>query len=116
MTVHMLMMPDPKKGDSLAAMHWDDEAGTIGGEHSDVPVIRQLFDAPTPYFFGSAAASWDLHDPAHSIEEMNIILRARYQNLVDNFEDGLPPPFKNLEPRRPDGREELYDDDGNLMT
>ena len=116
MTVHQLILPDMKKGDSLVAMFWDDDAGTVGGEHSDVPILQQIFDEKKPYIFGDASGSWELKDPAHSVEEMNVIIRAGYQHLVDDSESLLPPAFRGLEPPEPQGAERLYDDDGNLMT
>ena len=71
-------MPDRMRGDEPRTVIWDDEAGIVAGDHSDVAHIRELFDAPKPVTIGGPWGMWDLVDPAHDPVEFLTLLADEY--------------------------------------
>ena len=62
---------------------WDDEAGTVAGDHSRVAPIRARFDAPKPVTIGGPWGMWDLVDPAHDPVEFLTLLADEYWPILD---------------------------------
>ena len=44
MATHRITMQDRMRGREPRTITWDDEAGTVAGDHSDVAHIRERFD------------------------------------------------------------------------
>ena len=53
------------RGREPRTITWDDEAGTVAGDHYEVAYIRERFEAPKPVTIGGPWRLWDLVDPAH---------------------------------------------------
>ncbi len=66
---HTILNPDIEYGDELRTIVWDDEAGTVEGDHSEVPVFRGYFEVAAKYgrcaLSGGPAYLYLLKDPAH---------------------------------------------------
>ena len=98
MATHTIMFPDIVVGRAPRSIVWDDEAGTVEGEHSRLDVIREAFAEPTPYEFGTESHYWRLEDPAHNPADLLTVLSV----LIDwqAFDDPrlvLPPVFDGVE-------------------
>ena len=99
MAKHTIMFPDWMVGREPRSIVWDDEAGAVEGDHSQIDVIRRAFAKPTPYVIGDVAHHWTLEDPAHNPADLLTVLSL----LVDwqAFDDPrlvLPPVFDGVEP------------------
>ncbi len=70
----------------MARIVWDDAAGTVAGDHSHLPQIRDAI-GNGPLSLGCPHGSVELLDPAHSPEDFLAALRA---NL--SWTDGLELP------------------------
>ena len=55
MGVHTIMAPDYRYGGKLRDIVWDDVAGTVSGEHVEVPSIQEILDGPIPVNLGGCA-------------------------------------------------------------
>ena len=98
MAKHTIMFPDWMVGREPRSIVWDDEAGTVEGDHSQLDSIREAFAEPTPYIIGDVAHYWTLDDPAHNPADLLTVLSL----LVDwqAFDDPrlvLPPVFDGVE-------------------
>ena len=95
MAQHTIMFPDIMVGRELRSIVWDDEAGTVEGEHSRLDRIREALAEPTPLVIPSIAASWTLNDPAHDPADFLALL---YRRIDDRAVRNLPPVFDGIEP------------------
>ena len=48
MTVHTIMLLDMMHGRESRSVVWDDEAGTVTGEHSKAPWMQRVLADPPP--------------------------------------------------------------------
>ena len=73
---------------------WDDEAGTVDGDHYSVPRIREWIEAPTPLLVREFAVQVQLQDPAHRPEEFLRLVE------IATAADGtpLPPALRDVVP------------------
>ena len=98
MAIHTITLPDWMRGDELRSILWDDEAGTVDGDHSLVPDFRRVFDAPKPVTVGDPGGTWDLHDPAHDVVEFLTHLGVVFWPALDEpLRSTLPPVFDGVE-------------------
>ena len=120
MAVHTIMLPDRMRGRELRSIVWDDEAGTVSGDHYRVVdgSIQRKLDRPKPMEVGGPWGYWKLHDPAHDPAEFLIVLRQFCGHIVyEPLRSTLPPVFDGIELRPWDiGPSLLYDGQGNLIT
>ena len=65
MTVYTIRLPDASRGDDLRPIVWDDEAGTVTGEHSDVPQLQEALAEPVPVVLPHITGPLTLRDPGH---------------------------------------------------
>ena len=90
-------MPDRMRGRELRTITWDDEAGTVAGDHSRVAYIRARFDAPKPVTVGGPWGVWDLVDPAHDPVEFLTLLADEYCPILrPPLRETLPAVFDGL--------------------
>ena len=116
MAIHTIVMPDDAHGEVPRRIVWDDEAGTVRGDHYRVPDIQQIIDAPKPVTVGGGHI-WHLHDPGHDPAEFYQLLCVVYWPIGEEpLRSTLPPVFDGVEAPEGEPGEELYDKHGNLMT
>ena len=117
MARHTIRLPDLMRGRELRTIIWDDEAGTLEGDHSDIEYLRRTFAAPKPVTRGYAAGVWHLQDPAHDPAEFLIDLWLVCNGILrEPLRSTLPTIFDGIEIRPPDIVQDiLYDEDGNVM-
>ena len=97
MAKHTLMVPDFMVGRELRSIVWDDEAGTVEGEHSQIDDLREDLAKPTPYVVHNIAASWTLDDPAHDPADfLALIGFVDWRVLEDPLRSTLPPVFDGV--------------------
>ena len=116
MTVHTIVMPDDAHGEEPRRIVWDDEAGTVEGNHYRVPDIQRIIDAPKPVEVG-AGHVWRLRDPGHDPAEFLVLLFNDYWPILDEpLRSTLPPIFDGVVLPKGEPGEELYDENGDLMV
>lgn len=79
MAVHTIMLPiasGPEFADDLRSIIWDDEAGTVEGDHPGLEAIAWALAADKPVLAGSWIQSWTLSDPGHDPAEFLSLLYA----------------------------------------
>ena len=94
------MFPDWMVGHEVRSIVWDDEAGTVEGDHSQLDRIRRVLAQPTPYVLGDVAGSWTLSDAAHNPADFLLVLFLLVNHRADTPEvrATLPPVFDGVEP------------------
>ena len=101
MTVHTIMLPDMRHGDEPRSVIWDDEAGTVTGEHSDVPWMQGILAEPTPVVMDDVMGAATLRDPGHDPADFLLLLgRAYWPVLQEPLRSSLPPIFDGVEMTR----------------
>ena len=98
MAKHTLMIPDIMVGRDLRSIVWDDEAGTVEGEHSRLYRLREALARPTPLILHNIAASWTLAAPAHDPADFLALLGRiiDWSVLGDPLRSTLPPVFDSV--------------------
>ena len=93
------MIPDMMVGRELRSIVWDDEAGTVEGEHSQLDGLHWALAEPTPLVLHNIAASWTLDDPAHDPADFLALLGQiiDWRVLEDPLRSTLPPVFDGVE-------------------
>ena len=79
---------------------WDDEAGTVDGDHSDVPFLRVVLAGPFPHVSGCEAGSLTLRDLAHDAADF-LGAVARYVDMNVADQPPLPPALRDVVPTPP---------------
>ena len=98
MARHIITIPDRMFGRELRTIIWDDEAGTVEGDHFDIKNFQRVFDAPKPVTVGSQGNEWHLHDPAHNPAEFLTYLGVIFwPALREPLRSTLPPVFDGVE-------------------
>ena len=99
MAKHTLMIPDFMVGRELRSIVWDDEAGAVEGEHSQLYRLRDVLAATPPYVIGDIAETWTLEDPAHDPADFLAALAHLLHSdvLSDPLRSTLPPVFDGVE-------------------
>lgn len=96
--IHEIKYPDWAVGGELRPIIWDDEAGTVEGDHSLVPLIPDVFEGRV---IATKAGVTELDDPAHTPEEFLLILAVDHQDGDDlDPRAVLPDSLKDVTPRR----------------
>ena len=117
MAVHTIVMPDVVRGEQPRRIVWDDEAGTVEGNHFDVPSIQRIIDAPKPVEVGGPGWVWSLRDPGHDPAEFLVILCVLYWPIeTEPLRSTLPPIFDGVGVPEGERGEYLYDGNGDLMV
>ena len=115
MTVHTIMLPDRMRGREPRSVIWDDEAGTVTGEHSRVPWMQELLARPTPLDASSEGMVLFLQDPAHDPRDFLHILAGSYWPILHEDRHRLPTALREVEPTRPDSPPGAVLDENGLV-
>ncbi len=100
MAVHTIMLPDMLRGDEPRSVIWDDEKGTVTGEHYEVRWMQEILAKPTPVDFSNDEMEIHLLDPAHDPRDfLWLLLRAYWPILDEPLRQTLPPVFRDVELR-----------------
>ena len=59
----------------MRSIVWDDEAGAVDGDHSQVGWINGVLAAPKPVTVGDTGRVWALSDPGHDPAEFLVLIR-----------------------------------------
>lgn len=95
MTVHAIDIPDSFAGDEPRRVLWDDEAGEVSGDHSDVPRIRErMADAERDGYLPHMHGYWPLRDPRRDPRDFLVVLFW----TAPHRPDWLPPSLRGVEP------------------
>lgn len=117
MAVHTLRIPDWLRGDELRSIVWDDEAGTVEGDHSKVAEFRRVFAADKPVTIGDPGGTWDLDDPAHDpVQFLTLLGNVHWPALDEPLRSTLPAVFDGVEVLTPNPGEILHDADGSVLV
>lgn len=117
MAVHTLRIPDRMHGRALRSIVWDDEAGTVTGEHSNVDSFLRVFAANKPVTVGDTGLAWDLTDPAHDPAQFLAVLWSVYAPALDEpLRSTLPAVFDGVDLPPNGSGEILYDEDGSQLV
>ena len=102
MTVHRIMAPDGDAGWRLRAIEWDDVAGTVAGDHRDVPLLAEDLAGPMPIWRTGPQPVYRLADPAHNPADF-LVLAIEIRNIGSIFRDRvqLPESLRGVEPTPP---------------
>ena len=117
MTVHRIMLPVGLRDATRRSVVWDDEAGTVEGDHRAVPWMqRVLADPERPIEIRPGGILWDLHDPGHRADEFLVLLYVAHQPILEEpLRSTLPPVFDGVRPPPPEKAEVLTDEHGNPL-
>ena len=115
MSAHLIMLPDFMAGRELRRIVWDDEAGTVDGDHSRVPWMREVLAREMPVSLGGEQGlERVLHDPAHTPSEFLWLLWSAYWPILkEPLRSTLPPIFDGVEPSPMTG--ELLPDEPGVL-
>ena len=118
MGLHTITLPDPMHGREARTILWDDEAGTVSGNHSGIATLQRYISAPKPVTVGDPGGTWDLSDPGHDPTEMLIALYMIWWPALDEpLRSTLPAIFDGLGLPDWESREILYIEvDGELVA
>ncbi len=98
MARHTIMLPDRSAGRDLRSIVWDDEAGTVSGDHSKLPWLAEQIKAEAGWLEMDTQRVW-LEDPAHRPGDLLWLLGYIWQGVHGPGEDfqgitvTLPPVF-----------------------
>ncbi len=93
---HAIKMQDVMRGRELRTIVWDDEAGTVDGDHWDVQWLRETLARPAPVRLSDVAIHVTLRDPAHSAPDFLALIFGIRDNNVPDPE--LPDSLAGVEP------------------
>ncbi len=83
-----------------AEIIWDDEMGTVTGDHYKVPSLREKLAGPMPYVTGDEAAFYELQDPGHNAADFLTLLSFATRTL-EAPDVLLPESLQGIEPTAP---------------
>ena len=100
MTVHTIQLPDWRGGANggLRTLVWDDEAGTVSGDHSKVEDIRRRFQRPETWTSGDAKGALQLRDPLHIPEDFKMMIGHLFVPDPDLHRIVWPPTLADVAP------------------
>ena len=115
MAVHTITLPvrhapdDPPRN-----VVWDDVAGTVEGDHPQLPYFQRILAEPKPVDVGLPGWIATVRDPAHDPADMLVLIFCATSRLPADL--SLPPIFDGVELAEGEPDEELYDERGELLT
>ena len=116
MTVHTIMLPDMMHYRGPRSVIWDDEAGTVTGEHSWVPWMQEMLAATPPIEIEDGMRPVILRDPGHDPADFLRLLWAAYWPVMNEpLRSTLPPVFDGVEMTPAPPYPPSVDADGNLI-
>ena len=112
MARHEIRIPDRMRGEALRTVVWDDEAGTVEGDHWDVDWIADTLAAPKPVTVGGIGRFWELTDPGRDPAEFLVLIHEVYwPALSPPLRETLPPVFDGIEMPRGEPGEDPFGHD-----
>lgn len=99
MAIYRIMVPDSTQDGDLRSIIWDDEAGTVAGDHVDVPWMQSRLRQPWP---GTVEfpPSVRLEDPAHDPRDFWwLLFEVHWPMMEPPLDAGLPPVLRDVVPR-----------------
>ena len=105
MTVHTIQLPDWRNGadGALRTLVWDDEAGTVSGDYSQVDDIREFFRRPERWTAGDPTGVLQFKDPRHIPEDFKgMIVLVECPAVADLARIVWPPTLAGVTPTPPD--------------
>ena len=112
MAEHTILLPDAMRGRALRSIVWDNQAGTVEGEHYEIAWIRDVIrqSAEGPVTVGDPGGTWDLRDPGHDPAEFLVLLGLCFRGhpLPSTILASLPPIFDGVSLPSADPGEELW--------
>ena len=116
MTIHTIMLPDMVHYDEPRSVIWDDEAGTVTGEHSSMPGMQWTLAATPPIVMDDVMGTLTLHDPGHDPADFLALLANAYWPVMDEpLRSTLPPIFDGVVLTTWTYPPPEFDADGNLV-
>ncbi len=79
---------------------WDDEAGTVEGDHHQVPALQEDMKRPMPHILHRRTFQQTLHDVAHDPADFLVVLAIALRTLKPP-KVTLPDSLKGITPTRP---------------
>ena len=101
--IHVITGTDLMAGRELRRIEWDDEAGTVGGDHSDVPWLAERLAQEPPVRIDPSPcnSAYVLQDPRHDAADFMVLLRFTDPLRAGGAVVNLPPPLRNVTPTPP---------------
>ena len=97
MAKHRIRIPDWQRGQELRSIVWDNEAGTVDGDHSQIGWIGEMLASSKPVIVGDAGRIWALSDPGRDPAEFLVLIRdIHWPALAPPLRDTLPPVFDGV--------------------
>ena len=90
-------------GAELYTIIWDDEAGTVEGNHPRVPLLQRICESDEPYVISRVWGAIDLDDVAHNPQHFLSALNDRFEDETAIPSTAvLPDILKGIEPLLPE--------------
>ena len=116
MAKHEIRIPDWRRGQELRTIVWDDEAGAVEGDHSQIEWIDRVLAAPKPVTVGDSGRVWALSDPGRDPAEFLVLIRdIHWPALAAPLRDTLPPVFDGVEMARGEPDENPFGRDAETL-
>ena len=96
--MHVILMPDLILGREERRVAWDDEAGTVSGDHSSVPWLQEQLDEPAPLVLGAIFGSVALQDPRRRAEDFLALLNHACPSAQEQRGMRLPRALRRARP------------------
>lgn len=98
---HTIQFPNGRFEDELRTIVWDDEAGTVEGDHDLVPTLRRICESDNPYVISRPWGVLHLDDVAHNPQHfLSALCDGRDGEIPSNAV--LPDAIKGIEPLLPE--------------
>lgn len=98
---HTIQYPNWKYGEELSTIVWDDEAGTVEGDHPHVPDLQWICERDGPYVISRQWGVLHLADVAHNPQHFISALSDPFDGEVPT-NAVLPDALKGIEPLLPE--------------
>lgn len=112
MAGHTIEIADFMRGGEPHRIVWNDETGTVEGDHSDILFIRSMIKS-APIETGDGGRTWRLEDPGRNPAEFLVLLYLIDWRILhqENLRETLPAIFEGVELPPGEKAEDLYDSD-----
>ncbi len=97
--IKILHYTDRRPDGRINHIIWDDEAGTVTGDHYKVPSLQEKLSGPMPYIVGGETFECELQDIAHDPADFLVVLGFALMSLKPP-EVQLPDSLKDIQPTK----------------
>ncbi len=98
--IKVLRYTDGRPNGIVNHIIWDDEAGTVEGDHYQVPALQEDMKRPMPYILHRRTFQQTLHDVAHNPSDFLVVL-ATAAGTLQPPKVTLPDSLKGVTPTKP---------------